>query len=998
MVDDGRALSRELNRFGDPINSLRVLVLLGGLAIASAPAAGQQIIPITGDQLSGFVLPIEPLAGDIRLEALRAWAWDVDDTKRLLLHGEVKVHIGRHTFDSDAAVVWINRIPTAEGLINQIAVYFDHVDDPTKRAGLGVSGRQLLMTASTRGAVELNVALLDRQQPRRSSFVDQAQRRLADYLQRLLAQPPPLEGRPQIEAAATVEPPRPRPGGPIAGQELVLPTEITLPPPLTTTPPLFVPQGTVRFSADRTTVTTGEDENVTIAIGSIVVQYVADRGDDRWSELTISADRAVVFSDPGSIEEMLGGQMTAESIRGIYLEGNVIATADEGEYTIRAPQVYYDFRTNQAIMLEAVLRTYARELRGPLYARAQEMRQIAANQWTARRVRVSTSEFFTPHLAIGASRITITRRPSTGDPEQVETRLDARHATLQAGGIPFIYFPRFSGTIDDIPLRSIDVGTRDNDGVRIRTKWNPFSLLGIEPPEGIEADLGLDHFTKRGSGVGLDLSYDLGTTQGAVELYGLLDDGVDRTSSGLEVNQDDAYRGVALWDHKVQLNRYWTLQAEAAWISDESFITTWHENDFTRRREYQTSAYLKHLKGNAALTLLAKYDLNDFISNSYLLASRQYQVNKLPELTYRRYGDSLFGDRITYSGETRVSRMQFSFERSTPRELGVPGAAFGLGNDDRISDALRAQGLVSSFVNRFDTRHELALPLAWGVLKVVPFVVGRLTAYDEDFDEFSSQADQARVFGAAGVRLNTQFQRIDNSVENRLFDLHRLRHLVEPRMALWYGHSDVSETDLPVYDEAVESIGTGAVAELGLRNTWQTQRGGPGRWRSVDVLTVDAAVVLNSNDTNTESPAPQFFEYRPEYSQFGDHVYTSMIWLLGDHLSVVGETTYDLDNSIVARGSIGAELRHSPLFSTSVEYRFLNASSNELLELGWTYQLTPKYSMSLSPQWDFRRDEFRAVSVRVTRRFPDFDLTFQIRRDEIRDDTSIGASIGLVEF
>ena len=219
------------------VELLRTVAVLSWLAVSCTPAAAQQVIPITGDQLSGFVLPIEPLAGDIRLEALRAWAWDVDDTKRLLLQGEVKVHIGRHTFDSDAAVVWINRIPSAEGLINQIAVYFDHVDDPAKRAGLGVSGRQLLLTASARGIVELNVALLDRQQPRPSSFVDQAQRRLAKYLQRLLAQPPPLEGRPQIEAAAPVESPRPTPGGPIAGQELVLPTELTLPPPPVTTPP-----------------------------------------------------------------------------------------------------------------------------------------------------------------------------------------------------------------------------------------------------------------------------------------------------------------------------------------------------------------------------------------------------------------------------------------------------------------------------------------------------------------------------------------------------------------------------------------------------------------------------------------------------------------------------------------------------------------------------------------------------------------------------------------
>ena len=203
---------------------------------------------------------------------------------------------------------------------------------------------------------------------------------------------------------------------------------------------------------------------------------------------------------------------------------------------------------------------------------------------------------------------------------------------------------------------------------------------------------------------------------------------------------------------------------------------------------------------------------------------------------------------------------------------------------------------------------------------------------------------------------------------------------------------------MPVYDIEVESLATGAAVRLGMRNTWQTQRGGPGFWRSVDVLTIDTDLVLNSNDADRESPAPQFFDYRPEYSQFGDHVRGRLLWLVSDALAVTGEGIYDLDESAVARGSIGAELRHSPLLTTYIELRYLDASDNELLGVGWTYRLTPKYRVSLSPQWDLREDEFRSLSLRVVRSFPDFDLTLQVRHDEIRDDTSFAASIGFVEF
>ena len=40
---------------------------------------------------------------------------------------------------------------------------------------------------------------------------------------------------------------------------------------------------------------------------------------------------------------------------GIYLEGDVTASANEGEYLIRAPRVYYDFTTGRAIMVDAIL-------------------------------------------------------------------------------------------------------------------------------------------------------------------------------------------------------------------------------------------------------------------------------------------------------------------------------------------------------------------------------------------------------------------------------------------------------------------------------------------------------------------------------------------------------------------------------------------------------------------------------------------------------------------
>ena len=94
---------------------------LGGGQILDKASGG---IEISGDRLSGMVLPIEPIAEEASFSALRVWNWSVNDTKRLVLQGDVKINIGQYAFEAERAVVWINRMNSAQGLISQIAVYF----------------------------------------------------------------------------------------------------------------------------------------------------------------------------------------------------------------------------------------------------------------------------------------------------------------------------------------------------------------------------------------------------------------------------------------------------------------------------------------------------------------------------------------------------------------------------------------------------------------------------------------------------------------------------------------------------------------------------------------------------------------------------------------------------------------------------------------------------------------------------------------------------------
>jgi hypothetical protein len=138
-------------------------------ATPDASAAGLRDAPITGDRLSGFVLPIVPQKTDLSMKATRAFKWKVDDTQRLALEGDVRITLGGYAFNTRNALLWINRIPSAEGTVTQVAVWFADVSESTRGAGLGVEGRNVLVTGSLRGNVRLAVPVVVEEPPSRAT-------------------------------------------------------------------------------------------------------------------------------------------------------------------------------------------------------------------------------------------------------------------------------------------------------------------------------------------------------------------------------------------------------------------------------------------------------------------------------------------------------------------------------------------------------------------------------------------------------------------------------------------------------------------------------------------------------------------------------------------------------------------------------------------------------------------------------------------------------------
>ncbi len=1011
-------------------DTARTILCIASIACISVESSAQELrdVPISGQSLGGFVIPIEPVATDIIIDGTRAWAWTVDDTKRLQIEGDVRVKFGGYYFSSTNAVIWINRIPSAGGLINQIAVYFPEAEEPTRRAGLGASGSDLLVTGSTRGEIVLSITMLDEHAPADNPILRRATERVQGYLDSV-ARGALLRSRPQLDApVAVVELPL-TVGAPVRPPLIEQPPSLATTSQLTDESAIFSPTGTITFSARDTTIETKSD--CVMLSNSVRVDYSSPPGVGPVKELQLSADRAVIFLAPkrGASTSSDSGILDAKDVVGIYLEGDVVAT--DYQYTLRGRRVYYDLALNQAIVMDAVMRTSTRS--GVLaYARADEMRQLAAGEFTAVNARVSTSEFFTPHLSVGVQRLTITQQPEEagGGSYMLGTG-----ATLRANGTPFFYWPHIAGSPNQIPLKNLNIGFQDYQGTIIKSEWDLFDLMGVDKPEPLsEVTLIQEAYTKNAVGLGVKARANIFGATGDIKMTGYYDfQNEEQTAAGGIVTSPDQYRGElqAHWNGKLASDV--TLDMQMSIFSDQNFVSVFHWNDYLERREYESSGFLNWQSGNNSLSLLLKYNPNDFLSNAYMIASRPYSVDKFPELAYQRYGESLFGDRATWTQNYSANLMRLQVQSGTPQDLGISSLAFSenptFAADQNIRDAYNAAGYDDLMRSRLYSRQEIALPLSTGPIKIVPFAHGQVAAYIlNNFQDYSTDSSDYRTLVGTGSRFSTELTSNYNSVRSSFLDLNRLHHVIQPTAMLWYGWESNSVLDMPVYDQDVEGVSGAAVAQAGVTNTLQTMRGGPGNWRSVDWVVFNVGAVLDNQgdsmqrqmtDPGTpnqyglryaQSPMPSFYSWRPEYSQWGDHIYASGTMQVSDALALYGQGTYLLqdrgnsENSFglddLGRGTIGGSIQQSPDVRFYLEYRYVNTfdesglyPADEFVQGGVEYQVSKKYSLTISPQYDLVESNFRSASVGLTRTFPDFYLSIGASFNQIVDNTTFFASI-----
>jgi hypothetical protein len=965
---------------------MSILLLVAGL---SRDGAYSQAYEGTRAEGGGARLQIprveEPRAGsqgwlrqDLHLTAALLTSYQIGPGQHLLLcQGRFSMSAGERHYASERALVWIAAGPTgAEGLTAttyEVQVYLgDGVSEQQAQGKEAAGWTQVVLeqgkTVVVKGRVDGEIFVTaDKRQTEDPGAPALYRQAVAAFQKAGLSAPSVPES---LRAAALAQ------TAPTATKKPAVGYTVSL-APLTQVAPKIEWQK----------AETGEE--IATIIGRIYLTWWQQTGDnpDQSQLYELEADSVVLWRVAEATPPEGGLPVTQQGgVTQIYVSGDVLLR--QGQRTIRADEVYYDLLNERALATNVVMKTFDTTRNVPIYLRARQFQQVAENEFEADDIVLTTSEFWTPQISLQAERVHVVDNVNEAKPEGA---LPKSSLDVQLKNVKFKYHSatlldlpgvRSNRERPDIPIRSIRVGSSRAFGPSIETCWFLDRVLGLRQPEGTDSTAELDYYGKRGLGGGVEINYERENYFGALLGYAINDKGEDRLSRTREdVDVPEDMRGRFRLRHRQFLPYNWQLTAEVSYLSDKNFLEQYYRTEFNVDKEEETLLYLKRIQDNWALSFLGKTRINDFMN----------QVEELPTAEYHLTGESLFDDRFTFYSDNQVSRYRYRFSSENP---------------------IREPDEFFTFVG---TRQELDLPLAVGRSKIVPFVAGTFgyedgSGFHVTLDESPAERKDAIGIGEGGVRMSVApFWCVYPDVESRLWDLHQLRHVIEPSLeAVAYAASDVVAEQRDTLD-------------LEILQRWQTKRGLVGHRRTVDWLTLDTDFVWVS-DSSGVIPAPNRFiwnapfiplsnpigtrippQERETTGLFGprqNYASTAAVLTLTDTTALLSDIYFNMQSGAVEQFDIGFSRLCWPNLSYYVGSRYLRNVRNGLGEKGSniltfaaTYVLDPRYTAVFAQQYDFDYGANILTEIALIRKYHRMNLALTFSVDESLDEKTVVLSL-----
>jgi len=956
--------------------------------------AGVLLLGLTGRARAQYTPPSDQLV----INAQKAITWDEDSTTVVFVDNPVTIELDETRMNANSAVIWLT--PLSGALAGQHRVEIVLVGDAKldQPNGISSSSPRLSVTGQVRERKILNAERVGGN--RTSSDL---------YKQAKILRRVPLKGG--------------EPAGPwiVAEEPLVRPKPTSRPAP-------FRAQSRLRMSFDRMEMQETPEGNVAAILTGHVVLRQQSQSDDY---VTLQADRAVVFTPYKNPKDVQTDQVKAisQAAEAAYLEGDVRIVrkpGDEkqGEQRLVANRAYYEFTTDRAVLTDVVLYTVDPKSLVPMVVRARLVRQLSEHEYTAEHSTVSTSSFHTPSFSIGASSTYIRQTDFDNEVTGVRTHFFAWSPTFEIDGIPAFWLPAMAGNVvEKSPLRHAEISHARGFGIGVATEWGVFESLGLLPPKSLDMSYHLDFYSKRGPAAGLDGKYKGGfitettlqpwTYEGEFTSYLALDHGTDDFGKRrVDVDPERDVRGRIFWQHQSFLPNDWQVQFTTGYISDRNFMEEWFNRDFRLSAPLQTSFYAKRQQDNEAYSFLVAVQPNNFVTVADLY-QEQVEVERVPEISYHRIGDSFWQDRVTFFSNNTIGGVKFDPSSANLQDLGFAPRPVGFQSPGIPS--LGQTGTPNDVTWRTDFQQELNWPMSAGTIRMVPYVIGRYTYYSQSPEGSGVE----RVSSGGGIRMTTAFWKVDDMVHSDLWDLQRLRHVIEPQVNFYAGAQSQDRQDIYIYDEPIDAVSGITVAQVAINQRWQTKRGGPGRWRSVDVFTLNTEANFFINQPPDRELDPEdfhgaFFMSAPETSIPRDSINVDAEWQVSDAVTIDGGTEYNMTKGEWATANAMVQVKHSPRLHYNVGWRHIGLDFEEVIRrhpwipasedpdhgstllvekqdlvlFGAEYELTSKYKLEFANSYDIAQHRNDRSVVSLVRHFDRFYVSIGLRVDDFQGENT----------
>ncbi|MEZ6052470.1 MAG: hypothetical protein R3B91_12440 [Planctomycetaceae bacterium] len=740
-------------------------------------------------------------------------------------------------------------------------------------------------------------------------------------------------------------------------------------------------------------------------------------GVQQLGTIDLSADRAVIWTDPEHIRDLGGGaDLDPNTPFQVYLEGNIVVR--QGDTRLYATHAFYDIRDERGLLYNVDLRTFIPEYEGDVRVRATRVRQLNRDSYHAQDAWITGSQFGKPGYRLDATDIFLERRPGNpypwtvdpNDPDDLSSLwVTSLNNRFLLGDVPIFYTPVVSAPAEDpqIPLRDLQFGQDRIFGTQIRTEWNLEALFGLNLPPNTDASLLLDYLSDRGPAIGGKANYE-GVTEifgiptmydGIADTYYIYDEGTDNL--GLmrrNLPVPDNNRGRAMWRNRLRFPSNIWVKSEIGYISDRNFLEQYFEQEWDQGKDNETLLEVGQQIDNLTISGLARKRLNDFSNQTDWLRE---------DLTI--LSEPLFGDLLTWSSHSSVG-----YGRIEPAQ---PPFNPAVDTFTPLPYYTNSDGLVAM------TRHELVLPLDFGPLNVDPYLMGEAAHWGDAING----DDLSRLYGTAGVRASILFWKPMPWVQSRMFGLNGLAHKMvfdadysisdatqDHTLIPQYNEFDDNAQERfrerfltlefggvlpPTFEERMYAIRSGAgqsvtspyhelvddlhVLRLGWRHRLQTKVGPPDRLRIKDWMTLDLDV--------SYFPDPNRDNFGEDFGLFS----TRYAWYVGERTTLLANSMVDFFDVGQNIWNVGVLSQRSMRGSVYLGFRQVEGGpiESQIVTASYSYAMSPKWVSSLGTAYDVAEGQDRGQSIVISRIGGDFIIHLGANYDRSKDNAGIAISI-----